>query len=240
MAGRLTGRPLRRVLVVTAVDAERDAIATALDAKPAKVRAAGALRAKRPSGTVHVVTGGVGPAEAAAGTAHALHRLTKDELPLPTLIISAGIGGGFAPVRPVEVVVASSIVFAGLGAETAEAADGFVPISDLGFGRNRYDVEPAVVAALAGPTGAHVGEILTVATVTGSADRADRLSHRHPQARAEAMEGAGVAAVAGRLGIAYAEIRAISNVVGPRDRDAWQIADAVGALASAFEKLTAT
>ena len=223
--------------MVTAVDAERDAIAAALDAKRSKLRAAGELRAKRPSGSVHVVTGGVGAAEAAAGAAFALHRLTKDDLPLPTLIISAGIGGGFAPVRPVDLTVASSIVFADLGAETS---DGFAPVSGLGFGRNRYPVGPVVVRALADPTGAHIGEILTVSTVTGSAERADLLRSNYPDAVAEAMEGAAIAAVASRHGIAYAEIRAISNAVGPRDRGAWQIADALGILGAAFAKFTAT
>lgn len=193
-----------RVLVVVAVEAERDAI-----------RAAGV--------DVPVLVAGAGPAAAAAATAAALD-------PGTDLVLSAGIGGGFAPLVPGDVAVASSAVFADLGAETA---DGFTPVSALGFGDERYDVSPALAIELADRTGAHLGAILTVATVTGSAARAQELLARHPDAVAEGMEGAGVAAAARVRGVPFAELRAISNLVGPRDRDAWQIPRALNALGRA-------
>lgn len=202
-----------RLLVVTAVAAERDAI-----------------RAVRPAsvGTgptqVELLIGGVGPAAAAAATASAI------AIRRPDLVISAGIAGGFAPIAVGAIAVASSIVFADLGAETA---DGFAPLSTLGFGVDRYDVAPALAVALSDRTGGHLGTILTVATVTGTAARAHEVQRRHPDAVAEAMEGAGVAAAATLFGVPFVEVRAISNLVGPRERDSWRIPEALAELGRA-------
>jgi futalosine hydrolase len=98
-----------RLLVVTAVAAERDAIAPVIDAD--------------------VIIGGVGPAESAASTARALATGSYDQ------VLSAGIGGGFPGVDIGSVVAASSMVFADLG---ADSPDGFLPVEDLGFGRAAY------------------------------------------------------------------------------------------------------
>jgi futalosine hydrolase len=196
-----------RILVVTAVDAERDAIAAML-----------------PRGCpVDLLVGGVGPAAAAAATSAALDGVD--------LVLSAGIGGGFAPLVAGDIAVAAAIVFADLGAETA---DGFVPASELGLGGEHYSVGAKLAVELADRAGGHVGTVLTVATVTGTAASADRLRERFPDAVAEGMEGAGVAAAAVLHGVAFGEIRAISNVVGPRDRDAWQLGDALAALGRAI------
>ncbi|MDT4923144.1 MAG: futalosine hydrolase [Pseudonocardiales bacterium] len=196
-----------RFLIVTAVAAECEAIAAALP----------------PGCRVELVVGGVGPAAAAAATSASLGGVD--------LVLSAGIGGGFFPLRPGDVAVASSIVFADLGAETA---DGFVPVSELGFGGERYDVAPKLAVELAERTGGHLGTVLTVATVTGTAATAGALFGRFPDAVAEGMEGAGIAAAAQLRGVAFGEIRAISNSVGPRDRDAWLIPEALAALGRAI------
>jgi futalosine hydrolase len=196
------------VLVVCAVEAERAALAAA------------GVRAR-------LLIGGVGPASAAAATAAAL--------PGADLVISAGIGGGFAPLSPGDVAVASAAVFADLGAETAE---GFVPVSALGFGEERYEVDASLTADLAARTGGRVGTIVTVATVTGTATTASRLQQRFPDVVAEGMEGAGVAAAARVHGVPFAEVRAISNLVGPRDRDAWEIPRALTALGTALAAVT--
>jgi futalosine hydrolase len=198
-----------RLLVATAVAAERDAIGAACGPH-------------LPGGALVVV--GVGPAAAAAATSAALRGAEVD------LVLCAGIGGGFAPRRPGELAVASSIVFADLGAETAA---GFEPLSALGLGDERYEVSPKLAVELAERCGGHLGTILTVATVTGTAATAARLVDRYPDAVAEGMEGAGVAAAAALHGVAYAEIRAISNRVGPRDRDSWQLDEALSALGRA-------
>lgn len=201
-----------QILVVTAVDAERQAIAAAVGPD------------------VRVVAVGVGPAAAAAGTARALAERPAD------LVICAGIGGGFDPLTTGDIAVASTIAHADLG---AESADGFIPASDLGFGTDAYEVAPALAVELADRTGGHLGTIVTVSTVTGSTATADALARRYPDLRAEGMEGAGVAAAAVAHGVAFAEIRAVSNAVGPRDRSAWRIPDALRALGTAVAAVVA-
>ncbi|WP_335933851.1 futalosine hydrolase [Streptomyces sp. PTD5-9] len=235
-----------RVLVVTAVPAERDAVTRAFGDGPGAVRTVPGAEVHRvdvpgpggPGGSfVDVLAGGAGPAAAAAATAFGL-AAGSGSGPASTpydLVVSAGIGGGFAPVAPVgSLVVASGIVAADLGAQTP---DGFLPVTALGFGRDRHVPPASLVRETAAATGAHRGEILTVSTVTGDAERAAALRAAHPRAAAEAMEGFGVAEAADRAGVPVLEIRAVSNAVGPRDRDAWRIGDALAALTGAFGKL---
>ncbi|MHC3464124.1 futalosine hydrolase [Streptomyces flavovirens] len=262
-----------RVLVVTAVPAERDAVTRAVG-RPPSIRAVPGAEVHR-AGPFDVVAGGAGPAAAAAATAFALAAaLTPgtgaadsstpdlgapgsgtpdsgardsgardsrspdfrppDDAPYG-LVVSAGIGGGFAPAAPVgSLVVASGIVAADLGAETP---DGFVPVTGLGFGRDLFVPPASLVREVAEATGAVRGRVLTVSTVTGSADRTAALLAAHPGAVAEAMEGFGVAEAADRLGVPVLELRAVSNAVGPRDRDAWRIGEALAALTEAFGKI---
>ncbi|MFD7387983.1 futalosine hydrolase [Streptomyces sp. NPDC059852] len=207
-----------RILVATAVPAERDAVAPALGLPDAEVIAAG-----------------VGPALAAASTATALTTAALGGRPF-TLVVSAGIAGGFAPHAPVgSLVVADEITAADLGAETP---DGFLPVTELGFGTVTHRPPEALVREVASATGARPGAVLTVSTVTGTATRAARLRERHPTALAEAMEGFGVAEAAAAHGTPVLELRAVSNPVGPRDRAAWRIGDALAALAEGFGKIT--
>lgn len=232
-----------RVLVVTAVPAERDAVIRGAGA--AATRTAGATevpvpggrtahRVVRPPLTVDALDAGVGPAAAAAATAAALTAAELGGAPYG-LVVSAGIGGGFAPAPLGSVVVAEAIVAADLGAETP---DGFVAVTELGFGTVEHLPEPALVRAVAEATGAVRGAVLTVSTVTGSAGSAAELLRRHPTATAEAMEGFGVAEAAAAHGVPVLEVRAVSNAVGPRDRAAWRIGEALDALAGAFRDLT--
>ena len=76
--------------------------------------------------------------------------------------------------------------------------------------------------------------MLTVSCATGSSATAHRRSAACPDARAEAMEGAGILAAAALHGLPFAEVRSISNLVGPRDRSAWRLAPALDALGSAI------
>lgn len=201
-----------RVLVVTAVAAERDAVA----------------RAGSP--VLDVLAAGVGPAAAAAGAATALAGGRYDA------VISAGIGGGFAPVAAVgDVVVASRIAAADLGVRTE---DGFTDVAALGFGACVRLPPPGLAEAAAEAAGAVRGPVLTVATVTGTATRAAELARLHPGAAAEGMEGFGVAEAAERHGVPVLEIRAVSNPVGPRDRAAWRVPAALSALTGAFTKIS--
>jgi futalosine hydrolase len=212
-----------RLLVVAAVAAERDAVAAGLAARSAV--------------PADVLAGGVGPAAAGAATARALALAEAAGRPYG-LVVSAGIGGGFAPSAPVgSLAVASAIVAADLGARTA---DGFVPVAELGFGTSVHVPPAGLVEAAARalrPLGACAGPVLTVSTVTGTAERAAELAERHPGAVAEAMEGFGVAEAAAAAGLPVLEVRAVSNAVGPRDRSAWRIGEALAALTRAFAVL---
>ncbi|MFF5582323.1 futalosine hydrolase [Streptomyces hygroscopicus] len=133
-----------------------------------------------------------------------------------------------------SIVVADAIVAADLGAETP---DGFTAVTDLGFGTVEHLPPAPLVAAVAEATNAVRGTVLTVSTVTGSAERAAELLRRHPQAAAEAMEGFGVAEAAAAQSVPVLEVRAVSNTVGPRDRAAWRIGEALEALTGAFGTL---
>ncbi|MFC7306360.1 futalosine hydrolase [Streptomyces monticola] len=205
-------------MIATAVPAERDAVARALADAPG----------------FDCLAVGVGPAAAAAGTATALTTAALRGEPYD-LVVSAGIGGGFPPDAPLgSLVVADAVVAADLGAETAE---GFVPVTELGFGTVVHTPPPALVRAAAAATGARTGTVLTVSTVTGTAARCAELKARHPRAVAEAMEGFGVAEAAAAHGVPVLEVRAVSNAVGPRDRAAWRIGEALSALTEGFGKL---
>ena len=179
-----------------------------------------------------VLAGGVGAAAVAAATAAALARAEGDGTPYD-VVVSAGIGGAFAEVARIgDLLVAERIVAADLGADSAE---GFLSVEELGFGTTTYaavrlselklgvDAEFSIVR----------GDVLTVNTVTGTAERAAWLRERHPEAVGEAMEGYGVAVAAARFGLPVAEVRAVSNLIGPRDRGAWRIGDALDVLAEA-------
>ncbi|MFD5899952.1 futalosine hydrolase [Streptomyces microflavus] len=220
-----------RVLVVTAVPVERDAVTRAFGGAPEVLTVPGAELHR--SGAFDVLAGGAGPAAAAAAAAFALASSASASQPYG-LVVSAGIGGGFAPAAPLgSLVVASDIVAADLGAETP---DGFLPVTALGFGRDRFAPPPTLVREVAAATGAAPGPVLTVSTVTGTAARTAALLTAHPGALAEAMEGFGVAEAAERAGVPVLELRAVSNTVGPRDRAAWRIGDALAALTEAFGK----
>ncbi|WP_437075160.1 futalosine hydrolase [Streptomyces sp. enrichment culture] len=221
------------MLIATAVPAERDAVARAFPGPVQEVHRPG-VSLLRTSAGVDLVAAGVGPAAAAASTACALAAAALDDAPYG-LVVCAGIGGGFQPEAPVgSLVVARTITVADLGAETA---DGFLPVTELGFGVVSHLPPRSLVRQAAAATGAATGTVLTVSTVTGTAARAAGLRARHPDALAEGMEGFGVAEAADAQGRPVLEIRAISNPVGPRDRAAWRIGEALDALTEGFGKL---
>lgn len=204
----------RRILVVTPVVMERNAI----------------CRGLRTEGRFTVVVSGVGAAAAAAKTAKELAAAKYD------LIICAGIAGGFPGQAEVgSLASATEIIAADLGAETRE---GFRSLAELGFGSDRFLTDQALAVRLtedlrAAGLLAQNGPILTVNTVTGTAQRAEELAKRIPGALAEAMEGYGVALAAHAAGLPVLELRAVSNQVGPRDRSAWRIKEALAVLEAA-------
>ncbi|MBB3113554.1 futalosine hydrolase [Paenibacillus phyllosphaerae] len=207
-----------RILIVTSVEAEREAI----------------RRGIGDTERFEVAVVGVGSASAAAGTAAALANGSY------RLVINAGIGGGFAGQADIgTLVIASECVAADLGAETA---DGFVLIDELGFGSARIQTESQLSDSWqmklgqAGITSI-VAPIVTVTTVTGTASTASKLETLVPGAAAEAMEGFGAATAAKLFATPFIEIRAISNAVGPRNREDWRIKDALMALEAASKVL---
>ncbi len=208
----------RRVLMVTPVSVEKNAV----------------CRGLRSEGWFTVAVSGVGAAAAAAKTAKELAALKYD------LVICAGIAGGFPGQAEVgSLVAATEIIAADLGAETPE---GFRSLADLGFGSVRFPADMALTNCLTEGLRAagllvQSGPILTVNTVTGTAQRAAELAERFPGAAAEAMEGYGVALAAHAVGLPVLELRAISNQVGPRDRSVWRIREALEALEAACSVL---
>jgi futalosine hydrolase len=205
----------RRILIMTSVEAERDAI----------------LRGIGTDSRIDVKLAGVGPISAGIQTAKAL---TADEY---DLVINMGIAGGFTDKAEVgSLVIANEIVSADLGAESPE---GFITLDELGFGAStRVKTDSDLVQILLEVMKeenipVQAGNILTLSTVTGTAETTSKLQQREPGALAEAMEGYGVAMAAKEFGLPVLEIRSISNPIGPRDRSAWRIKDALFTLESA-------
>ena len=203
--------------MVTAVAAERDAVARGVtcdggdgtgggaNAGLQHPLAGGRTALRLPPGArlrADLLAAGVGPAAAAAGTATALTAAELAGTPY-ALVVSAGIAGGFPPGAPLgSLVVADAIVAADLGAQTPE---GFRPVTELGFGTTCFLPPADLARAAAEATGAGHGTVLTVSTVTGTAERAAELTVRHPGALAEAMEGFGVAEAAAAHGVPVLE-----------------------------------
>jgi len=220
----------QRVLIVTAVEAERAAVLAGLGLKddPDPERIVDPI-------PIVVNAVGVGAAAAAARTAPDLLLARSAGYPFH-LVVSAGIAGGFADRAEVgSTVLASRSVAADLG---ADSPDGFLSLATLGFGQSTMDVDKEMLTRMRSALpAAVVGDVLTVATVTGTAEGAAAILARWPGAVAEAMEGFGVATAAAQEGVAFAELRTISNPIGPRDRASWRIRDALAALTQAASAL---
>jgi futalosine hydrolase len=196
---------VNRILIVTAVEAEAEAVRRGLPSA---------------GHGVSVLVGGVGAARAAASVARALALDTGYDA-----VVNAGIAGAFAGrAEPGALLLARRVVAADLG---AQSPDGYLSVDELGFGT--ATAEAGRVPGLE----AVVGTVLTVNTATGTEERAAELLRRHPEAVGEAMEGYGVAVAAELAGLPFAEVRAVSNLVGVRDRAAWRLDLAFAALTGA-------
>ena len=196
-----------RCLIVTAVDAEAEALASIPDSV--------------------VVAGGIGRTNAAAATTEAV--LTRGPF---DLVISAGIAGMLPGVELElgDILVAEACVYAEEGLLTQDA---FLDIQAMGFSLGDFDgnavpIDPDLLDRL--PEAIRIGRIATVATCSGSDLQADLVARR-TSAVAEAMEGAAVVHAARRLGVPAIEVRAISNTTGDRDRQHWDIKSALASLA---------
>lgn len=225
------------LLVLTAVEAEAAAVLAGLSAlgptRPVAGRIGPYPVCRLPGEpAVSVLAGGIGPAAAAAAAATAL---TLD--PAVGVVLSVGIAGGFAAagVGVGDVVLATSSIFADLG---ADSPTGFRSAAALGWGGAGYSGRPGLVANVAedlrrAGLAVHTGPVLTVSTVTGTAARANQLRGRHDPV-AEAMEGAAVAGTAERFQHPFLELRTVSNLVGDRDHGSWDVAGALDTLRRAM------
>ncbi|QFP76118.1 futalosine hydrolase [Deinococcus sp. AJ005] len=175
-----------------------------------------------------VIVSGVGVVAAALATARALAQQNAG------LVISAGIGGAYpaSGLLPGDLAVSSGIVQADLGAWDDSR---FLDFEELGLSvlpdsphTGRFSTW-AAAPEVARRTGAHLGQMLTLSSVTGSVEAAAFLEERFPSALTEGMEGAGIAHAALLAGVPVLEVRGVSNAVGPRDRASWQISQALAA-----------
>lgn len=224
------------LLVVTAVDAERDAVVRDLGPRtPIAICGLPAVCVETPAGALHAISAGVGPVAAAATTAMALTTARYE------LVASAGIAGGFRDRSAVgETVVADEVVFADFGVRTD---DGFLDPREMGLSEgSSHAVASAALLSrlLLRSTPVRHGAILTLACMTGTQADAEQLAARFPSAVAEAMEGFGVVDAAMRAPNSprhIAEIRTVSNLIGRRDRSTWDLAGALDALSDVFAGL---
>jgi futalosine hydrolase len=223
------------VLVVTAVDAEREAATRHLEpCGPVIVGHYAGASFTTAAGPVHAFTCGVGPVEAAITTATLLAVEASYDV-----VVNAGIAGGFkGRVAIGDIVLANLSTFADLGVRTD---DGFMTLREMGLHQDSSLAlgDQRLVDRIAAARQLTSGEVLTLACMTGTEADAEELARRHPRALAEAMEGFGViSAVGGYDNVRFvAEVRAISNLVGRRDRSTWNIPLAFDALAEAMAAL---
>ncbi|MDK8183253.1 futalosine hydrolase [Paenibacillus sp. UMB4589-SE434] len=214
-------KELQRVLVVTSVAAERDAV----------------LRGLKGCDRFNVVIGGVGSAAAAASTAAVLAAAKYD------LVICAGIAGGFVGVAEVgSLVVASEIVAADLGAESgdnghAQEDEGNVGNEDVSKHAGR-DVDTVLAAdmrksergsAYANPHNAGLADVDFISL--------DELGFGSARAAVDAQTAARLAAAleAARLAVSSGPVLTLSTVTGTA-RSAAVLAKRVpGAAAEAME-----
>jgi futalosine hydrolase len=169
---------------------------------------------------VDVLITGVGMVATAAWCSHVLALSRYD------LALNFGVCGSFDPaLKPGDVVQVVTDCLAELGAEDGEA---FVSIHELNLpAEDEFrNVAPPANAAL-GRLPAVRG--ITVNTVHGNERSIAAMTMRcRPQV--ESMEGAAFMQSCLIHEIQFAQVRAVSNVVERRNRDAWKMAEAIGAL----------
>jgi len=171
---------------------------------------------------------GVGKANAAGGTAHAVARLA------PARVLNLGICGALPHAQRLEIgqcVLATRCLLADEGIETQR---GWIPLADAGF-PGAIDSDWVLPAPgfnqMLGSMADRSGVIATVSTCSGSDGRAEEIARRcGGDGLAEAMEGGAVGLVAARHGIPFAELRVVSNRTGNRDSQGWDLPGALARL----------
>jgi futalosine hydrolase len=173
---------------------------------------------------VEVFACGVGPVEAALGTARKL------ALGPYEFVVNAGIAGAFRPhARIGEAVLVALETLADLGLE------GGAPL-ELPGGATLIERERAHAGLLArcADCGLPTATGITVSQVTTTAATAQRLVRRYG-AHIESMEGFSVLRAAAVAQVPALEVRGISNYVGDRDQSEWDFAAGARATAVALD-----
>jgi futalosine hydrolase len=176
---------------------------------------------------VRVVAVGIGPVEAALGTARALASAPYE------LLVNVGIGGGFdGRARVGDAAVVESERYVELGREDRGELAGGLTLADTARSdaalveRLRGTVEPLL----------SFGGGVTSATITTSDARAAELAAAFDPL-CESMEGFAVLRAAATAGIPAIELRGISNRVGDRARGGWDFRAGSAAARAALEAL---
>jgi futalosine hydrolase len=189
----------RRILIVTAVQAEADAIG-------------------RPSGT-HVVVAGIGRTNAAVATATSI----LSDGPF-AWILNAGVAGALpeSNLSIGDIVVANKCVYVEEGLMTPS---GFKDMEEMGFSLGNFSGNEVPVDQWMLEQLSYLGRvapIATVATCSGTDEQAKLVASR-TGCICEAMEGAAVMHTANRVGAPGIELRSISNTTGNRDAQEWNL-----------------
>ena len=169
---------------------------------------------------VDVLITGVGMVATAAWCSHVLALSRYD------VALNFGLCGSFDPLlKPGDVVHVVTDCLAELGAEDGSA---FVSIHELNLPAEHEftNVAPPVNAALRRLQSVSG---ITVNTVHGN-ERSIAAVAARCKPQVESMEGAAFMQSCLIHEIGFAQVRAVSNVVERRNRDAWRLADAIGAL----------
>ena len=164
---------------------------------------------------VHVVAVGVGPVEAAHGTARALAARRYQA------VLNAGIAGGFRDRCTVgDAVVVTREEYVELGLEDGTA----FPLPEGLALERTVEAHPSLLQPfLDGLIPVIVGRGVTSATVTSTDARATLLAQRY-RPDVESMEGFAVLRAAHQVGVPAIEIRGVSNLVGDRASNEWDFA----------------
>lgn len=216
--------PPAPVLVVTATRREADAVLRDLGATSSQAIAGYDTRS---AGGLLVATAGIGAAEAAAATAALVARVTV------SAVFSIGVAGGY-DVPMGAVAVGRSVTRADTGVELADGSTQTI-MQAIGMGDSTYQLADDLVDVVAKRLpGAYLAHVLTVATVTGTTERAARVLARAPDGgpAVEDMEAWGVHAGT-PPDLPFLVVKTVSNPLGPREREKWDLASALDALSDA-------
>jgi futalosine hydrolase len=173
---------------------------------------------------VEIFPCGVGPVEAAVGTARKLALARYDA------VVNAGIGGAFrGSARVGDALLVSDETFADFGLE----GPGELTLPGGATLVDRERADPALLARCL-PLRIPLGRGLTVAEVTSTDATAARLTSRY-RCDVESMEGFSVLRAAAVARIPALQVRGISNYVGDRARSEWNFAAGARAVAVALD-----